>query len=74
MPRTGPTAIFFVELFRHEISWAPSWWRLQLWAALVPIIQPPVIRAITTKKERMIRMPYEAKEISRTVCILFPLW
>ena len=41
--------------------------------ALVPIIQPPVIRAITTKKERMIRMPYEAKEISRTVRILFPI-
>ena len=33
--------------------------------ALVPIIQPPVIRMITTKKERMIRMPYEAKEISK---------
>ena len=41
--------------------------------ALVPIIQPPVIRAITTKKERMIRMPYEAKEISKTVRILFPI-
>ena len=41
--------------------------------ARVPIIQPPVIRAITTKRERMIRMPYEAKEISRTVRILFPI-
>ena len=41
--------------------------------ALVPIIQPPVIRMVTTKKERLIRMPYEAKEISKTVRILFPI-
>ena len=27
--------------------------------ALVPIVQPPVIRLLTTKKERMIRMPYQ---------------
>ena len=30
--------------------------------ALVPIIQPPVIRLLTTKKERLIRMPYHAAE------------
>ena len=41
--------------------------------ALVPIIQPPVIRLITTKKERMIRMPYEPAEVSRTTRILFPI-
>ncbi len=41
--------------------------------ALVPIIQPPVIRAITTKKERLIRMPYDQKNISKTTRILFPI-
>ena len=41
--------------------------------ALVPIIQPPVIRLLTTKKERMIRMPYEAREVSKMTRILFPI-
>ena len=41
--------------------------------ALVPIIQPPVIKLLTTKKERMIRMPYEAKSVSKTTRILFPI-
>ena len=41
--------------------------------ALVPIIQPPVIQLITTKKERMIRMPYKPKEVSKTTRILFPI-
>ena len=41
--------------------------------ALVPIIQPPVIKLLTTKKERMIRMPYEGKKISKTTRILFPI-
>ena len=41
--------------------------------ALVPIIQPPVIKAMTTKKERLIRMPYKGKEISKTTRILFPI-
>ena len=41
--------------------------------ALVPIVQPPVIKLLTTKKERMIRMPYEAKEVSKLTRILFPI-
>ncbi len=41
--------------------------------ALVPIIQPPVIKLITTKKERLIRMPYEPKEVSKLTRILFPI-
>jgi len=41
--------------------------------ALVPVIQPPVIKALTTKKERMIRMPYEQKAVSKTTRILFPI-
>ncbi len=41
--------------------------------ALVPIIQPPVIKMLTTKKERQIRMPYVQKEVSKTTRILFPI-
>ena len=41
--------------------------------ALVPIIQPPVIKLLTTKKERLIRMPYEQKEVKKSTRILFPI-
>ena len=41
--------------------------------ALVPIVQPPVIKLLTTKKERMIRLPYKAKQVSKTTRILFPI-
>ena len=41
--------------------------------ALVPIIQPPVIKALTTKKERQIKMPYEQKSVSKLTRIAFPI-
>ena len=41
--------------------------------ALVPIIQPPVIKLLTTKKERLIRMPYKPANVSKTTRILFPI-
>jgi len=41
--------------------------------ALVPIIQPPLIRAFTTKKERLIRMDYTAKPVSKRTQVLFPI-
>lgn len=41
--------------------------------ALVPIIQPAVIKTITTKKERRIKMEYSDKQVSKTVKILFPI-
>lgn len=41
--------------------------------ALVPIIQPPIIKLLTTKKERLIRMPYEPKQVSKLTKILFPI-
>ena len=41
--------------------------------ALVPIIQPPVIKACTTRAERRIKMPYRGKPVSRTTRILFPI-
>ncbi len=41
--------------------------------ALVPIIQPPVIKLLTTKEERKIRMPYKPNAVSKTTKILFPI-
>ena len=41
--------------------------------ALVPIVQPPVIKAVTTKKERLIRMKYTAGDVTKTTKILFPI-
>ena len=41
--------------------------------ALVPIIQPPVIKLLTTKEERRIRMKYEQKSVSKRTKILFPI-
>ncbi len=41
--------------------------------ALVPIIQPPVIKLLTTKKERRIRMAYKPTNVSKTTKILFPI-
>ena len=41
--------------------------------ALVPIIQPPVIKLLTTKGERRIRMNYSAKSVTKTTKILFPI-
>src|SRR5512136_2498629 len=41
--------------------------------ALVPVIQPPIIRLLTTRKERLVRMPYAPKKASRIAKILFPI-
>jgi oxaloacetate decarboxylase beta subunit len=41
--------------------------------SLVPIIQPPLMRLFTTKRERSIRMEYTPRPVSRTAVILFPI-
>ena len=41
--------------------------------ALVPIIQPMAVKAVTTKKERMIKMPYQPGKVSRLTRIAFPI-
>ena len=41
--------------------------------ALVPIIQPPIIKLLTTKKERLIRMEYSATPVSKRTQVLFPI-
>jgi oxaloacetate decarboxylase beta subunit len=41
--------------------------------SLIPIIQPPIMRLMTTRKERLIRMEYSPKPVSRLTKVLFPI-
>lgn len=68
----GPTAIFVANRFARDYL-GPISVAAYSYMSLVPIIQPPVIRALTTRKERMIRMPYRDKKISKKVLIAFPI-
>ena len=68
----GPTSIFVAEYFKSNYIGAIIV-AAYSYMALVPIVQPPVIRAITTKQERMIRMPYNQRGIPKFVRILFPI-
>lgn len=68
----GPTSIYVASVFAKE--WlGPISVAAYSYMALVPVIQPPIIRLLTTKKERMIRMTFTDVKISRTVLILFPI-
>ena len=68
----GPTSIFVAQQLGSSYT-AAIMVAAYSYMALVPIIQPPVIRALTTHKERLIRMPYKQVEISKTTRILFPI-
>ena len=68
----GPTAIFVSQWFNSRYTGAIMV-AAYSYMALVPIIQPPVIKALTTKKERTIRMRYQAANVSRLTRILFPI-
>ncbi len=67
----GPTSIVVAKLLKSQFIGAIMV-AAYSYMALVPIIQPPVIKLLTTKKERLIRMPYEAKNVSKLTRILFP--
>ena len=68
----GPTSIVVAkELGSNFIG--PITIAAYSYMALVPIVQPPVIRLLTTKKERLIRMPYEPQTVSKLTRILFPI-
>ena len=68
----GPTAIVVAQQLKSQYVGAIMV-AAYSYMALVPIIQPPIIKLLTTKKERMIRMPYEQKSVSKTTKILFPI-
>lgn len=68
----GPTAIFVASKLAKDylpvITLAGY-----SYMALVPVLQPPVIRLLTTKKERMIKMP-PSKPVSKRMRVLFPIF
>ena len=68
----GPTSIFVANFFQSKYVGAIVV-AAYSYMALVPIVQPPVIKLITTKKERLIRMPYRQRPVSKTAKILFPV-
>lgn len=68
----GPTSIFVADYFSSRYLGAIIV-AAYSYMALVPIIQPPVIRLITTKEERRIHMDYQGGSVSRTARILFPV-
>ena len=69
----GPTSIYVATRFAPNLL-GPISVAAYTYMALVPLIQPPVVMALTTKKERMMRMPYADKRISRRTLILFPIF
>jgi oxaloacetate decarboxylase beta subunit len=69
----GPTSIVVASKFAPQIL-GPISVAAYSYMALVPIIQPPVIRALTTKSERQIKMEFSEKKISKTTLILFPIF
>ena len=68
----GPTAIFVANTLNSQYLGAIMV-AAYSYMALVPIVQPPVIRLLTTKTERRIRMAYTPGSVSKTTKILFPV-
>ena len=68
----GPTSIFVAGRFAPELL-GPITVAAYSYMALVPIIQPPVIRLCTTKKERLIRMDSYNGNVPKRVKVLFPI-
>ena len=69
----GPTTLYVANHFDLKEYMAPISVAAYSYMALVPVIQPPIIRALTTKKERTIRMTYTDHPASRLTLILFPI-
>lgn len=69
----GPTTLYVANHFKLADYMAPISVAAYSYMSLVPVIQPPVIRALTTKAERRIRMDYQEGRASRTALIFFPI-
>ena len=68
----GPTAIVVAQMLDSKYLGAIMV-AAYSYMALVPIIQPPVIKLLTTEKERKIRMKYKPSQVSKLTKILFPI-
>jgi carboxybiotin decarboxylase len=68
----GPTAIFVTSKYAPHLLGAVSV-AAYSYMSLVPVFQPPIMRLLTTKKERMIKMGSVKRSVSKTTKIVFPL-
>jgi oxaloacetate decarboxylase beta subunit len=68
----GPTSIFVASKLAPELL-APIAVAAYSYMSLIPIIQPPLMKLLTTKKERRIRMEYTPKPVSPKTLALFPI-
>ncbi len=69
----GPTTIYVASRFAKELL-GPLSVAAYCYMSLVPVIQPPVIKALTTESERKIKMGFEGEEpVSQTTKFFFPI-
>src|SRR4051812_13693170 len=68
----GPTSIFVATKLAPNLL-APIAVAAYSYMSLIPIIQPPLMRLLTSKQERMIRMDYAPRPVSRRALVLFPI-
>jgi oxaloacetate decarboxylase beta subunit len=68
----GPTSIYVSGILAPQLL-GPITVAAYSYMSLVPIIMPPIMRALTTQKERQIRMPYSQRTISKRTRVLFPI-
>ncbi len=68
----GPTSILVSQVLKSKYMGAIAV-AAYSYMALVPIIQPAAIKAVTTKRERAIKMPYNPENVSKLTKILFPI-
>jgi carboxybiotin decarboxylase len=68
----GPTSIYVSGILAPHLL-GPITVAAYSYMSLVPIILPPIMKLLTSEKERRIRMPYSQRAISRRTRILFPI-
>lgn len=68
----GPTSIYVATKLAPALL-APIAVAAYSYMSLIPIIQPPIMRLLTTKKERLIHMDYAPRPITKPVLIAFPI-
>ena len=68
----GPTSILVSKILKSQYLGAIAV-AAYSYMALVPLVQPAAIKLVTTKKERLIRMEYNPKSVTKTTRILFPI-
>jgi len=68
----GPPTVYITAILAPQLL-GPITLAAYAYMALVPIVQPPIVRLLTTKKERAIVMKPETREVSRRATIVFPV-